>query len=47
VRRTCSDPRRAARDLGFTPRISLDEGLARQAEWALARSRRQSVMVAA
>jgi len=38
VRRTCSDPRRAARDLGFTPCVSLDEGLARQAEWALARS---------
>jgi nucleoside-diphosphate-sugar epimerase len=38
VRRTCSDPRRAARDLGFTPRVSLDEGLARQVEWGLARS---------
>ncbi len=39
VRRTCSDPRRAARDLGFTPRVSLEEGLARQVEWALDRSR--------
>lgn len=36
VRRTCSDPRRAASDLGFTPRVSLDEGLPRQVEWALA-----------
>ena len=39
VRRTCSDPRRAARDLDFTPRVSLEEGLARQVEWALDRSR--------
>lgn len=39
VRRTCSDPRRAARDLGFTPGVSLEEGLARQVEWALDRSR--------
>jgi UDP-glucuronate 4-epimerase len=46
VRRTCSDPRRAARDLGFTPRVSLDEGLARQAEWALARSRPLPTVVA-
>jgi nucleoside-diphosphate-sugar epimerase len=35
VHRTCADPRRAARDLGFTPRVNLDEGLARQTEWAL------------
>jgi UDP-glucuronate 4-epimerase len=37
VHRTCSDPRRAARELGFSPGVSLDEGLARQTEWALAR----------
>ena len=38
VRRTCADPERAARELGFTPRVDLAEGLARQAEWALAHS---------
>jgi nucleoside-diphosphate-sugar epimerase len=46
VRRTCSDPRRAARDLGFTPGVSLDEGLARQVEWALDRGRPGRVAVA-
>jgi UDP-glucuronate 4-epimerase len=46
VRRTCSDPRRAARDLGFTPGVSLEEGLARQVEWALDRSRPRPVAVA-
>jgi UDP-glucuronate 4-epimerase len=46
VRRTCSDPRRAVRDLGFTPSVSLDEGLARQVEWALARGRARPVAVA-
>jgi nucleoside-diphosphate-sugar epimerase len=46
VRRTCSDPRRAARDLGFTPGISLEEGLARQVEWALDRSRPRPATVA-
>ncbi len=46
VRRTCSDPRRAARDLGFSPRVSLDEGLSRQAEWALARSAAPPLVVA-
>jgi UDP-glucuronate 4-epimerase len=46
VRRTCSDPRRAARDLGFTPGVGLDEGLARQVEWALAHSRPRPVVVA-
>jgi nucleoside-diphosphate-sugar epimerase len=45
VRRTCSDPRRAARDLGFTPGVSLYEGLARQVEWALDRSRHRPVAV--
>jgi UDP-glucuronate 4-epimerase len=47
VRRTCSDPRRAARDLGFTPGVSLEEGLARQVEWALDRSRPRPATVAA
>jgi nucleoside-diphosphate-sugar epimerase len=37
VRRTCSDPRSATIDLGFTPRVSLEEGLARQAEWTIVR----------
>jgi nucleoside-diphosphate-sugar epimerase len=46
VRRTCSDPRRAARDLGFSPRISLDQGLSHQAEWALARSAPRPTVVA-
>jgi UDP-glucuronate 4-epimerase len=46
VRRTCSDPRRAARDLDFTPGISLEEGLARQVEWALDRSRLRPAAVA-
>jgi nucleoside-diphosphate-sugar epimerase len=47
VRRTCSDPRRAAHDLEFAPRVSLDEGLTRQAEWALDRSARPRAAVAA
>jgi UDP-glucuronate 4-epimerase len=47
VRRTCSDPQRAASELGFTPRVSLDEGLARQAEWALSHSVALPAMVAA
>lgn len=47
VRRTCSDPQRAARELGFTPRVSLDEGLARQAEWALSHSAALPALVAA
>jgi nucleoside-diphosphate-sugar epimerase len=33
VRRTCSDPSTAAAELGFAPRIGLEEGLARQAAW--------------
>jgi nucleoside-diphosphate-sugar epimerase len=47
VRKTCSDPRRAARDLAFTPRVSLDQGLARQTEWALARRSAHPTAVAA
>jgi UDP-glucuronate 4-epimerase len=47
VRKTCSDPRRAARDLAFTPRVSLDQGLARQTEWALASSAAPTAVVAA
>jgi nucleoside-diphosphate-sugar epimerase len=47
VRRTCSDPRRAARDLSFRPRVDLDEGLARQTEWALDRGSGLRAVVAA
>lgn len=47
VRRTCSDPRRAARELDFMPRVGLDEGLVRQAEWALARHVNLPAVVAA
>jgi UDP-glucuronate 4-epimerase len=47
VRRTCSDPQRAARDLGFTPRVSLDEGLIHQVEWALSGSVAAPAVVAA
>ncbi len=39
VRVTGADTRLAARDLGFTPRTSLREGLSEQFEWALQRSR--------
>lgn len=35
VRSTWADTRRAARDLGYSPRMSLDDGIAAQAEWAL------------
>jgi UDP-glucuronate 4-epimerase len=47
VRKTCSDPTQAARDLAFKPRVSLDEGLARQAEWALAGSGTAPAVLAA
>jgi UDP-glucuronate 4-epimerase len=47
VRRTCSDPRRAVSDLGFTPSVSLDEGLPRQVEWALAHNANLTAGVAA
>lgn len=33
VWRTCADPTRAEQDLGFRPRVSLREGLARQVSW--------------
>lgn len=39
VRRTCADPARAARDLGFSPSTALPEGLGRQIEWLLDKSR--------
>jgi nucleoside-diphosphate-sugar epimerase len=38
VRRTCSDPSTATVDLDFAPRVSLEEGLTRQAAWTLART---------
>jgi nucleoside-diphosphate-sugar epimerase len=47
VRRTCSDPRAATVDLGFTPRVSLEEGLTRQAAWILAQTSEQRERVAA
>jgi nucleoside-diphosphate-sugar epimerase len=36
ARHTAADTARAARDLGFEPRIGLEEGLARQLKWAAA-----------
>jgi nucleoside-diphosphate-sugar epimerase len=47
ARTTCSDPRRAADDLDFTPDVSLDEGLARQAQWSMAQTSDQRGRVAA
>lgn len=47
VRRTCSDPRTASVDLGFAPRVSLEEGLTRQAAWILAQTSEQRERVAA
>jgi UDP-glucose 4-epimerase len=38
VRHTWADTRRASEVLGFSPRVSLREGLARQVEWHLAQS---------
>jgi UDP-glucuronate 4-epimerase len=38
VRRTCSDPRRAMRDLRFRPTTELRAGLESQVDWALAQS---------
>ncbi|HEY6771145.1 MAG TPA: NAD-dependent epimerase/dehydratase family protein [Solirubrobacterales bacterium] len=47
VRRTCSDPRRAKVELGFAPRVSLEDGLKRQAAWMLAHTPDQRQRVAA
>ena len=46
VRRTCSDPSTAMVDLGFAPRVALEEGLTRQAAWTLAQTsdQRERVM---
>ncbi len=38
VRSTWADSRRAARELGYAPRTSLEEGIAAQAKWALLES---------
>lgn len=38
VRSTWADSRRAARELGYTPRTGLEDGIAAQAEWALRES---------
>lgn len=38
VRSTWADSRRAARELGYAPRTTLEEGVAYQAEWALRES---------
>ena len=35
VRRTCSNPRKAAIELAFSPSVGLEEGLTRQAAWTL------------
>lgn len=35
VRSTWADSRRAARELGYSPKTGLEEGIAAQAEWAL------------
>jgi nucleoside-diphosphate-sugar epimerase len=47
VRRTCSDPRTAAIDLGFAPGVGLEEGLTRQAAWTLAQTPHRRERVAA
>jgi nucleoside-diphosphate-sugar epimerase len=47
VRRTCSDPRTASIDLGFAPRVGLEEGLMSQAAWVLAQTGYQRERVAA
>jgi nucleoside-diphosphate-sugar epimerase len=47
VRRTCSDPSTAIVELGFAPRVSLEEGLARQSEWALGQTAHRDERVAA
>jgi nucleoside-diphosphate-sugar epimerase len=47
VRRTCSDPRTATADLGFAPRVSLEEGLTRQAAWTLTQTSENRERVAA
>lgn len=39
VRRTCSDGRRAARDLGFAPQVRFGAGLERQVQWTLEKAR--------
>lgn len=38
VRSTWADSRRARRELGYRPRVSLEEGVAAQMEWALKRT---------
>jgi UDP-glucose 4-epimerase len=43
VRSTWADSRRAARALGYGPRVGLEQGLAAQVEWAV----REKVAVAA
>jgi nucleoside-diphosphate-sugar epimerase len=47
VRRTCSDPGTASIDLGFAPRVGLEEGLMSQAAWVLAQTGYQRERVAA
>ena len=41
---TWADPGRAARELGYEPRVSLDEGVEAQVRWALARRRMPSMV---
>ena len=47
VRRTRSDPRKAAIELDFSPRVGIEEGLTRQAGWTLAHTSDQPQRVAA
>lgn len=44
VRSTWADLGRAARELGYEPRVSLDEGVEAQVRWALARRRMPSMV---
>ncbi len=44
VRSTWADLGRAARELGYEPRVSLDEGVETQVRWALARRRTPSMV---
>ncbi len=44
VRSTWADLGRAAQELGYEPRVSLDEGVEAQARWALARGRTPSMV---
>lgn len=42
ARQTAADTSRAREELGFSPSVSLEEGLARQVEWTMGRSRAEA-----